>query len=60
MSEKNTNFLCSHRNLKTMEHIASLGWTVLSQSPYSLDLASTNFHLFGLVKDGLHGQQFHI
>jgi hypothetical protein len=26
--------------------------------PYSLDLAPSDFHLFGPMKDGLHGQHF--
>ena len=36
-----------------MEHIANLGCTVLPHPLNCLD-----FHLFGLMKDGLHGQHF--
>ena len=61
---KKTTFLLQHDNarrhtsLKTVEHIANLGWTVLPHPPYSLDLAPSDFHLFRLIKDGLHGQHF--
>ena len=47
-----------HTSLKTVEHIANLGWTVLPHPPYSLDLAPSDFHLFGPMKDGLRGQYF--
>jgi len=41
-----------------VEHIAKLGWTVLPHPPYSPDLAPSDFHLFGPMKDGLRGQHF--
>ena len=41
-----------------MEHNANLGWTVLAHLPYSPDVAPHEFHLFGLMKYGLHGQHF--
>jgi hypothetical protein len=44
--------------LKTVEHIANLGWTVLPHPPYSPDLTPSDFHLFGPMKDGLRGQHF--
>jgi len=59
--EKKTTFLLEHDNarphtsLKTVEHIANLGWTVLPHPPYSPGLAPSDFHLFGLMKDGLRG-----
>jgi len=61
--EKKTTFLLqhnarSHTSLKTVEHIANLGWTVLPHPPYSPDLAPSDFHMFGPMKDGLHGQHF--
>ena len=58
--EKKTTFLLQndnarpHTSLKTVEHIANLGWTVLPQPPYSPDLAPSDFHLFGPMKDGQH------
>jgi len=44
--------------LRPWKHIANLGWTVLPHPPYSLDLAPSDFHLFGPMKDGLRGQHF--
>ena len=43
---------------KTVEHITSFGWTVLPHIPYSLNLVSSDFHLFRPINDGLHGQHF--
>ena len=45
--------------MKTMEHIASLGCTVLPHALYSPDLMLSDFHLFRPMKDTLHGQCFH-
>ena len=57
-TEKNT-FLLQHKtNLKTVEHTANLGWTVLPHPPYSLDLAPPDFHLLRPMEDGLCGQHF--
>jgi len=47
-----------HTSLKTKEHTASPGWTVLLQTPYSLDLVPSDFCLFGLMKSRLCGQHF--
>jgi hypothetical protein len=41
-----------------VKHIVNLGWTVVPHPPYSPDLAHSEFHLFGSMKDGLHGQLF--
>ena len=63
-SEKQTTFLLQHDNtrshtsLKTMELIANLGWTVLTHPPHSLDLATSDFHIFGLLSDELCEQCF--
>jgi len=60
--EKKTNFLLQHDNarphtsLKTVEHIVSLGWTVVPLPQNSPDLVPSDFHLFGPMKDGLRGQ----
>jgi hypothetical protein len=57
--EKKTTFLLQHDNakhhtsLKIMRHVAKFSWTVLPYPPYSPDLVTSVFHLFGLVKDGL-------
>lgn len=62
--ETKTAFLLQHNNawpltsLKTMGHFAKFGWIVLPHPPYSLDLVPSDFHLLGLMKDGLHGQHF--
>ena len=34
------------------------GWTILEQSPYSLDLAPNDFHVFPAIKDRLSGHRF--
>jgi len=62
--EKKTTFLLQHdnarphTNLNTVEHIVNFGWTVVPHPLYSPDLAHSDFHLFGPMKDGLHGLQF--
>jgi len=62
--EKKTTLLLQHDNarphtsLKTVEHTVNLGWTVVPHPPYSPDLAPSDFHLFGPMKDGLRGQHF--
>jgi len=47
-----------HTSLRTMETIATFGWTVLPHPPYSPDLAPSDFHLFGSLKDGMRGIHF--
>ena len=47
-----------HTSLKTLEYLVSLGWAVLPHSPYSLDLAPSDFQLLRPMKDGLHGEHF--
>jgi histone-lysine N-methyltransferase SETMAR len=62
--EKKTTFLLQHDNarlhtsLKTMEKVARLGWTALPHRAYSTDVAHSDFHVFGPMKDGLRGQNF--
>jgi len=34
----------------TLEKIENIGWEVLRHPPYSPDLASSDYHLFGFVK----------
>jgi len=38
--------------------LQQLGWEVLPHPPYSPDLAPSDFHLFGPLKEFLGGQQF--
>lgn len=47
-----------HTSLRTREHLKKLGWTTLPHPPYSPDLAPSDFHLFGPLKDGLRGRHF--
>jgi hypothetical protein len=35
-----------------------MGWTVLPHSPYSPDLALSDFHPFGSLKNALRGTHF--
>ena len=47
-----------HTSLKTRETITSLGWTTLVHPPYSPDLAPSDYHLFGPLKEGLRGKHY--
>ena len=47
-----------HTSLRTEEAITKFGWTVLHNTPYSPDLAPSDFHLFGPLKDALRGTRF--
>ena len=47
-----------HTSLWTQEAITKSGWTVLPHPPYTPDLAPSDFHLFGPLKDALHGTRF--
>jgi len=49
---------CPHKSLRTEEAIGKFGWAVLPHPPYSPDLALSDFHLFGPLKDALHGTRF--
>jgi len=44
-----------HTAQATTAAIAAKGWTVLPHPPYSPDLAPSDFHLFGPLKDYLRG-----
>ena len=35
-----------------------MGWEVLSHPPYSPDLAPSDYHLFGFVKNQMRGQHY--
>ena len=45
-----------HTSPRTREAITTIRWTVLPHPPYSPDLAPSDYHLFGPVKDALEGQ----
>jgi histone-lysine N-methyltransferase SETMAR len=44
-----------HTSLSTHKAITRVRWTVLPHPAHSPDLASSNYHLFGPVKDALCG-----
>jgi len=46
-----------HMSLK-MEAIIKCVGTLLHHSPYSPNLASSDFHIFGALKDAIHGVKF--
>lgn len=47
-----------HNAARTMAKIGELGWEVLVHSPYSPDLAPSDFHLFGPLKNHMRGKHF--
>ena len=47
-----------HTSFKTREVISSFGWTTISHPPYSPDLTTSDFHLFGPLKESLRGRHF--
>ena len=47
-----------HTSLQTREAITKLKWTVLPHPAYSPDLAPSDYHLFGPLKDGIRGKKF--
>ena len=47
-----------HMAARTMDTIQKLKWKVLSHPPYSPDLASSDYHLFGPLKEHLGGKRF--
>ena len=59
-----TNITMHHDNARphtahiTAQEIANMGWKIMPQPPYSPDLAPSDFHLFGPLKDELCGHHF--
>ena len=47
-----------HTANRTWAAIEKLGWTVLPHPPYSPDLAPSDFHLFGKLKESLRGNHY--
>ena len=41
-----------------MDHVATFCWTLLPHTPYSPELAPSDFHLFGPMNVGLGGHHF--
>jgi hypothetical protein len=41
----------------TMAALATWGWEIMKQPPYSVDLLPSSFHSFGPLKEGLWGQK---
>ena len=47
-----------HTARATVEKIRTFGWEILPHPPYSPDLAPSDYHVFGSVKEQLRGQRF--
>lgn len=47
-----------HTSIRTREAITSFGWTTLPHPPYSPDLAPSDYHLFGAMKEALRGEHY--
>jgi histone-lysine N-methyltransferase SETMAR len=47
-----------HTSLMTQGSTTKFGWTVLTHSAYSPNLAPSDFHLFGVPKDAISGTKF--
>ena len=47
-----------HTAMKTLELIENFGWEVVPYPPYSPDLAPSDYHLFGPLKNHLRGTKF--
>jgi hypothetical protein len=45
-----------HTSAQTTDAIAKSGWRVLLHQPYSPDVTTSDFYLFGPLKDSLGGQ----
>ena len=47
-----------HTAARTLAKIEDLGWKLLTHPPYSPDLAPSDFHLFGPLKESMRGIHF--
>jgi histone-lysine N-methyltransferase SETMAR len=47
-----------HTSLRTREAITKLGWTVLPNPPYILDITPSDFHLFGALNNAVCDVKF--
>ena len=48
----------THTRIRTRETITSFGWITLPHPLYSPDLAPSDYHLFGSMKEGLRGKHY--
>jgi len=48
----------SHTAAHTLETLKQLKWEAMEHPAYSPDLAPSDFHLFGLLKEALRGRRF--
>jgi histone-lysine N-methyltransferase SETMAR len=49
---------CPHMAHLTINTIRQLNWEVLEHPAYSPDLAPSDFHLFGPLKNAVRGRRF--
>ena len=42
----------------TVETVQQMGFELLQHHPYSPDLAPSDYHIFGPLKEALHGRRF--
>ena len=47
-----------HTAIHTLQTLVKLGFTVLEHPAYSPDLAPSDYHLFGPLKQALRGRRF--
>ena len=47
--------LLQHDNARPHTSLKPFGWTIISHPPYLQDLAPSDFHLFGPLKESLRG-----
>ena len=47
-----------HTTIRTKDAITSFEWTTVPHSPYSPDLAPSDYHLFGTMKDALRDKHY--
>jgi len=52
------NNACPHTAAHTLETLKQLKWEAMKHPVYSPDLAPSDFHLFGLLKNALRGRLF--
>ncbi|CAH2103641.1 unnamed protein product [Euphydryas editha] len=48
----------AHRSKVALKAIRNAGFEIIEHPPYSLDLASSDFHLFPILKEHIRGTKF--